>query len=524
MKTTPIAKRASWRIGGRIGGRIGLGVVLAGLIAAGPFGCASKDDRFVSRSPLVDMKNSKADKRLRVNAVSEARVQAGDDPVTVNATIIAYKGLLWQLNEPVEVRVKIVETMLNDPNPAFTEALRAEGRNLLPLEKSRLMVVKLASAAAERGWTEYTGPLIRSWARAIGLKVTDDLRAESDALKMLHPGKEPARVVLDAFVSPPEPPLNASPDWTTRFRRDAWDLLARLDSSGQMRMGLITSEYGANSSDAAVNALRRCAADLDAIPITGDELTWLTSLLDPNKPENAQWWAEASSAIARVRSNGPFQIRNAEAIRWAAANRPDWMGWSREQLIAELERRLDARTSHSRNSDDGGGRIPDRLKDHAATIKWGDLLTILVVDDVMATPGMIDTLATQAALDQSDETTEYGGVIAFSDQLKTRRVATSGGPVAVLFPPRPRERQGDMKFVASADMVAASDRSLLHYHFHVQRDRNVEYAGPSSGDLTYAARSGRNCLVMTSISAGLFNLDYYQPDGKVIDLGTVRVE
>ncbi len=64
----------------------------------------------------------------------------------------------------------------------------------------------------------------------------------------------------------------------------------------------------------------------------------------------------------------------------------------------------------------------------------------------------------QATLDQSDETTEYGGIIAFSDQLKTRKGDANGGPVAVLFPPRPRERQGDIKFVASADMIAASDR------------------------------------------------------------------
>lgn len=485
--------------------------------------CASNDERFVSHSPLVDMKNQKADKRLRVNAVAEARVQAGEDPVTVNATIIAYKDILWRMNEPIEVRLKIVETMLNDPNPAFVEALRAEGRNLLPLEKTRAMVITLANAAAERGWTEYTGPLIRGWAKSIGQKVKDDERSEFNALQKLHPGKEPARVVLDAFVNPPEAPAGASPDWLTRFRRDAWDLLARLDDTGSMRMGLITSDYGAASNDAAVVALRRCASDLDAIPITGDELTWLTSLLDEKKPENAAWWSQAAAAVAKVRDKGPFQIRNAEAFRWAAAHRPDWMGATREQLFAELDKRLESRTAHSRNNDDGGGRIPDRPKDFAETIKWGDLLTILVIDEVMTSPGMMDTLATQATLDQADETTEYGGIIAFSDQLKTRKASANGGPVAVLFPPRPRERQGDVKFVASADMIAASDRALVHYHFHVQRQRNVEYAGPSSGDLTYAARSGRNCLVITSVSDGLFNLDYYQPDGKVIDLGSVQV-
>lgn len=93
---------------------------------------------------------------------------------------------------------------------------------------------------------------------------------------------------------------------------------------------------------------------------------------------------------------------------------------------------------------------------------------------------------------------------------------------AVLYAPRPGQRMGDERFVASDDMLAASDCAIAHYHFHAQRVRNKEYAGPSGGDLQYAARYGRSCLVLTSVGEGVLGVDYYQPNGVVIDLGEIR--
>jgi hypothetical protein len=69
-------------------------------------------------------------------------------------------------------------------------------------------------------------------------------------------------------------------------------------------------------------------------------------------------------------------------------------------------------------------------------------------------------------------------------------------------------------------MVNASDLALIHYHLHAQKDRNDEFAGPSPGDLLYSSRSGRTCVVFTTIGkGGRMNADCYQPDGAVIDLG-----
>jgi hypothetical protein len=71
-------------------------------------------------------------------------------------------------------------------------------------------------------------------------------------------------------------------------------------------------------------------------------------------------------------------------------------------------------------------------------------------------------------------------------------------------------------------MLTAGATALAHFHFHVQRDDNADYAGPSEGDVGYAQDQGRACVVFTSVRAGVLNADYYQPGGITIDLGEVR--
>jgi hypothetical protein len=70
-------------------------------------------------------------------------------------------------------------------------------------------------------------------------------------------------------------------------------------------------------------------------------------------------------------------------------------------------------------------------------------------------------------------------------------------------------------------MIEQGDRSLAHYHFHAQQPRNAKFAGPSPGDLAYASRYGRTCLVFTSIREDRLGVDLYQPDGTIIDLGEI---
>ena len=83
-------------------------------------------------------------------------------------------------------------------------------------------------------------------------------------------------------------------------------------------------------------------------------------------------------------------------------------------------------------------------------------------------------------------------------------------------------REGDTSFVASPELLEEPTTALPHYHFHVQRVRNTQFAGPSEGDLNYASLYGRTCLVITSVGDGVMNVDVYFPSGAVSDLGVIE--
>ena len=491
------------------------GIVL--LASLSPLGllcaCSSSGTAAGSGDPLADVRNPKSNVRVRVSQVEPAMARAMQDPGARNATIGSFKDIAWTPTEPSDLRVAVLKSLFSSSDPAIVEDARQMGKLILPRELDRGVVVALSQAAGERGWTDYIPSLIRSCSRPLPA-VEDDTRSETVALRDLSAGKPLEEVVFGVFMNPPEMPAAYGMDWQTRFRADAWDLLGRLDKDGNLRMRMLLDAPAGPNADPTVANIRRALADLRAIPLTGAEVTWLNALCDGTKPANAQWWSEAASAIAGVSDKGPFQIRHAEPVRWASVHRPAWYGASREQLLAELESRLDARERIARSTG-AGTRVREDLDHWAPTLRWGDLIAILVLDDTLAREQVRSSIFEQTRLDRADKTTEYGGIITLADPR-------SPEGRAALFPPRPGQRNGDEKFVASDAMLAASDLAIAHYHFHVQEVLNGGYAGPSDGDLVYSARYGRSCLVFTSLKEDVLNVDYYQPDGVVIDLGKLN--
>jgi hypothetical protein len=79
-----------------------------------------------------------------------------------------------------------------------------------------------------------------------------------------------------------------------------------------------------------------------------------------------------------------------------------------------------------------------------------------------------------------------------------------------------------LRFVASDDLLNAGVPALFHYHFHAAHYDNRKYAGPSLADLEYARQYGRSCLVFTFVTRDRLNVDYYQPDGARVDLGSIE--
>ncbi|MDI1289130.1 MAG: hypothetical protein PSX37_04155, partial [bacterium] len=261
--------------------------------------CESSPDRWKSDDPVVDLRNREADPRLRASAVDQARNRAGDDPVAVAAVTRTLKDIAWTTSESSQLRLAAITSLINDPQENVASDAREMGKLMLPKEQERPIVVYLSKTASDRGWTDYIPSLIRSYARP--LKGVDDAtRVEGLALRDLSNGRPVADVVFEVFLNPPKMTETYGMDWAKRFRSDAWDLLGRLDADGSRRIEMLASAPAGSSGDQVVEDIRSCLRDLRTVPLTGDELSWLTSLRDPKKPMNAAWWGDTAAAVATV--------------------------------------------------------------------------------------------------------------------------------------------------------------------------------------------------------------------------------
>jgi hypothetical protein len=489
-------------------------VILA--LCLGPLlgGCRSEPR---GEDPLTDIKNPRLSERQRVEAIERVWADAAAGRIDRTAAREDLKTVAWSASWPLSMRMAALKAITSDTSPEGSQDTRAMARLMLPREPDAEVVRFLSELAAGGGWQEVTPALVRSLSRRSS--IPDKQRAEYGAIQRLNPAQPVERVVYGVFIEPPreEPAFGVVP--AEKVRADAWDLLTRLDVGGAIRAELI------NSGEAVgpIVDMRAALRDLRTLPLSGDEMIWLTSLRDQRDPRNGAWWQETASTIAKLdaRVTTRLQLRHLEPIRWAGVHRPEWLNASREELLKEVRGRLEGRTFHrrTRREHDRIKPQPERLADWEAHLTWADLLSILVIDEGLRPEDLRRALFAQADMDREDKTAEYGGLLRTGAGAKPG--AAAGFSVA-LFPPRPGTRQGDDQFVASTDMIAQSNHALAHYHFHVQSPRNAEYAGPSPNDLAYAARFGRNCLVFTSVSSDAMDVDYYQPDGVTLDLGEIR--
>jgi hypothetical protein len=503
---------------------IALGTVLLGtLLTGGPVGCSGNGSSMTG-DPLTDIRNPEISVKARIESAQRARLAAESGAADGVETRRVLKDVAWTRRAPTELRLAVLEAIFDD------EAMEADSRSLaaymLPLEQDEAVVAYIADVATQRDWTDLTPSLVRCLARRTST-LPDEQRPETTALRTLHAQRPLANIVLDVFLSPGVEGETYGVDWAQLTRADAWDLLARLDSSGRLRAGLLVSDaYESLTGESAKlrDDLRACYKDLRTIPLNAAELTWLSRLRDPRRAANEAWWTQATSAVAMVpQENRPgLSLRHIEPIRWAAAHKPQLLTASRDELFSQLQLRLTGRKMHRRSerSRESDPLLQERLKrgegTGRVTFSWADLLTILVIDDALATDSVRTSLFRQAELDMDDKTTEYGGTLGTADTGES-----PGDMTARLFAPRPASRIGDERFVASADMLRSSDRALAHYHFHAQRWGNARYAGPSPDDRVYAWRQGRACLVITAIRSGVLAIDYYQPNGLILDLGEI---
>ncbi|MEM9066081.1 MAG: hypothetical protein AAGB51_11390 [Planctomycetota bacterium] len=470
--------------------------------------------------PIGVLRDPDENSRLRSRAAGQIwdQVEAGQvDPAGAR---VALKSVTWANANPGNLRLAAFEAILRDRRPeALSDTQQMVGLMLMR-ERDPEMVERLSRAAVDEGWRDVTPYLVRSLARPLELAEFEE-RPELLAIRSLNPDLSLAEVTFRVFLDPGVDPGPYSVRYDLRARADAWEILARIDPDQSLRRQLLVSASAdrAATDVEVLRGMRRGLLDLGVVASTGDEMRWLLRLREQGDQLNAEWWRRSARAVRGLEDDrgAGLELRHIEAIRWAAANRSDWLVARRAELLAELAERLaDRRVIRRSENDFSAGKQPrEDLASNADDLRWADLITFLVIDESVQTPRVVRELFRFADLDRADRTTEYGGLIE----------ATELGPEpfqAVVYPPRARARSGDDRFVASDDLIEASDRALAHFHLQVQQPNNRRFAGPSLGDIIYAARSGRTALVFTSIDEDTLNVDAYQPDGLVLDLGLLR--
>lgn len=480
--------------------------------------------------PLADMGDSKLTDGRRIAAVDEAWAAVERGSGDRAATREALKKLVWYIGKPSDrLRVRAIEKLLADTTAEGAADTINLFRLRLPTETAWPVITLIAETAAQRSadpaWRVLTASLVRSYSRKVPTPPDED-RPERAALLALHPGKDLSEIAFGVFV---EPEANGSGDgeYVAKAREGAWELMGRLDPDGSRRAAILGAhpEWESNPAVSELVAVRQA---LGVVPVTGSELDLARRMLRQETEIEKRWWAEATGAVAGLseEQRRGLVLRHLEPVRWAARNRPAWLGLDRAGAIAELESRLKGR-KHARatTGDSEWRKKGESLKDWRDELAWGDAMAILVIDEALREPAIAAELFAQGIKDRADESTEYGGLLWAAEnecaKVEASR-ATHGAFRASLFEPRPTQRKNDRTFIASEEMFNADARALAHYHFHVQVAANGEYASPGRGDFEYAAQHGRSCLVLTSVREGIMNVDYYQRGEVVIDLGEIR--
>lgn len=488
------------------------------------FACTSGSKYDPSGNPLLDLRNPGLLERDRIAAAKLAWAEVDTGVRDRERTRFALKNLAWSGATQPELRRTVLDLLMSDRTEEGSADSRSMARLILPNERDPDAVHIIIKRAVTSDWSDLVPSIVRSLARP-RTGVPDRERVEYRALEELRPGMPVEQIVFDVFLHPGRGLENeqelAVLRVLDRTRDESWGLLGRLDPSGDLRQGFIASETMLDSDTNAQSRelildLRAARDELGVIPNTAMEVAWLNNLRHHDDPRNqilnTQWWDETRSAVTQLGSSqrSGLQLRHLESVRWASINRPAWLGLNREGLFVVLNERLAGRAVYKRKNEKGEPLRRERLGDWYPTLPWGDLLCVLMIDDVLKNPMIRDQIFTQRSLDSADTSTEYGGVF---------ETDPDNGWRAVLYRPRQRDRISDQRFVASDDMFRFSDRGLAHYHFHVDTRNNNRYAGPSTADLVNASNSGRTNVVFTSLGKVELNVDVYFPNGEVIDLG-----
>jgi len=474
-------------------------------------GCAGSN---AGPEPIAKMLDTDAHSRTRLRAIDRTWDAVAAGEIEREQAREMLKKVAWSRSTYWSTRVAAIDALMRD-----TENLddtRAMFALLVPTERVGEVLDRIGRISVQQGWTNVAPAFVRAWDRNTEEVRIDDDRPEPRVLRALFADQTLTTTLFQVFRG--DFSAEAGVRFSERDRRAAWGLLVRTATDDREIQELLSRIDSADrDSDPLMWAVAQGAMRFGAIPQTGEQVAWVERLL--LRPENSAFIKEAESVVGRLseEQRQSWQLRHLSGAVWASRFAPERLTATRAELLGQLEREISGREHFFRDRTDTAWQGGESLSEWRGKMVWGDVLLALIAAEAVRTRSsewreVHADLFAQADADHTDTSTEYGGITVWDE----------GGRLDFrLFPPRANSRFGDDRFVASREMIEASDGALFHYHFHVMRQRNADYAGPSHDDFEYARLQGRSCLVLTFITENRLNVDYYQPGGVRVDLGTI---
>lgn len=441
----------------------------------------------VYEDPMAIMTHS-ADPDKRMAAARQAEVTHKDDP----ARIAALHDMLWVRGRGAEERIYAIDQLIAHDEAAFKKTL--DRRLVLVVNDPTLRY--LMDTAVKRKWTDLTPAIVRSYARTFPTNVPGE-RPEHTALLALSPGQSIETIVFEVFA-------NADDQVNINEQTAAWQLLWKL-TDGDHIMKMLAM---APDTNPLVVDLKAASRDLHALPVGKEGVLRLSYLRDPSR---AGLWQAISQRVAMLTAEQRegLELRHLPVLMLLD---DATLARSRESLLAEVRREVDAQEHHTRgpNFDGPMREHPQLLGVAAGELCWADVATLRMLMQAVWQRDVREALFKQADEDLVDTSTEHGGVIFHEGQRFVARI----------YPPL--YTRHDLKYLPTQEMIEATYTGVAHYHFHAQEHRNRDFAGPGVGDVRLAANLEIHGLVFTFIDRDTLNVDYYQPDSTVVDLGVIR--
>ena len=210
--------------------------------------------------------------------------------------------------------------------------------------------------------------------------------------------------------------------------------------------------------------------------------------------------------LLRRREEYVFDVRDSYLLMTAGDER---LNIPQTKLNDGIHRRL-AEMEHTKRQYSYPGAPDDYAEgfiDQCNLLSYADLTRIKLLLESLRRENFIERIKMFLQQDFFDTTSETGG-LCFLDR----------GEI-VLNKYEPGRRQGDNQYVESAKMVQDGVLCIARWHCHTDQWRGAELAGPGIDDLRYADWINCPVVVLTRIGKKRCNVDYFTPEGIVVDLG-----